>query len=116
MASSGAPRRQSVAELDTNDDIRELVIGMNKSINDKLDSMGNKIEQNSKLIMDLSAQLKDLTIKIREIEKTVQDLKSRTNKQEELSKEKTNKIKNESKGLKKGQDVINDEVIELKRI
>lgn len=48
-----APRRQSVVELDSNVDLKDLIIRMNKSINDKLDSMGNEIEQNFKLIMDM---------------------------------------------------------------
>lgn len=51
-----------------------------------------------------------------EIEKTVQDLKSRISKQEELSKETTKKTQTENKELKKGQDTINDEILELKRI
>ncbi|XP_060125029.1 uncharacterized protein LOC132591260 [Zootoca vivipara] len=122
MIPAALPRRQSAPEMDHNADIRELIINMNKTLNDKLDNMGLKIEQNSKLIeqnskiiTDLSGQIKDLTIKNMETEKSVAEVNTKVMKQEEMMKDITKKIQQENRDLKKYQDTTNVGMSQLKQ-
>ncbi|CAI5795813.1 Hypothetical predicted protein [Podarcis lilfordi] len=87
-------RRQSTAETDPNADIKDLIMGVEKSLNDKLDILAGNIQQNSKLILDFTTQISDLSLKNKELDKSVQELKSKTTKQEEMMKKLQNELKN----------------------
>lgn len=104
-------RRQSTAETDPNADIKDLIMGMEKSLNDKLDILTGNIQQNSKLIIDLTTQISDLSLKNKELDKSVQELKSKSTKQEEMTK----KLQMENKDIKKSQDSTKEEINDLKR-
>ncbi|CAI5799322.1 glutamic acid-rich protein-like isoform X1 [Podarcis lilfordi] len=104
-------RRQSTAETDPNADIKDLIMGMEKSLNDKLDILAGNIQQNSKLIIDLTTQISDLSLKNKELAKSVQELKSKSTKQEEMTK----KLQIENKDIKKSQDSTKEEINDLKR-
>lgn len=104
-------RRQSTAETDPNADIKDLIMGMEKSLNDKLDILTGNIQQNSKLIIDLTTQISDLSLKNKELDKSVQELKSKSTKQEEMTK----KLQMENKDIKKSQDSTKEEINNLKR-
>lgn len=78
VTASSQGRRLSIAETDPNADLKDLIVNMNKNINDKQDSRNNKIEQHLKIIIDLQGQVKDLTIKNKELDKTVEELKIKT--------------------------------------
>ncbi|XP_077778983.1 uncharacterized protein LOC144326308 [Podarcis muralis] len=110
-------RRQSLVESDPNANIKEVLVKMDKTLNDKLDAMDLKIEQmdiniekNAKITKELSYQIKDLAKKYKDMDKTVHDLKTRVNKQEKTIK----KLSSNNMKTKEIQETMKVETQELR--
>lgn len=112
-------RRPSTIEIKPNLDIKELILGMKKEMNEnmkvldvKLDLMGNKIEQNSKIVLDLSVQIEKFSDKSKELDTERQELKMKSNKSDKALK----KNQNECKEMKKSQEEMKEDLVELKNM
>ncbi|XP_077778999.1 uncharacterized protein LOC144326337 [Podarcis muralis] len=77
-----------------------------------MESMGAKIEENSKVIMDLSTQVNQLTVKHQNLDLTVQETKIKVQKQVESMK----KSLQEQREMKRHQEKNKEETDELRKI
>ncbi|CAI5790458.1 Hypothetical predicted protein [Podarcis lilfordi] len=110
--------------MDQSLDMRELILSLKKDIQDlknnvnekakateeKLISVGVKIDENVKIAAELSTQVNNLVQKNSELTKIVLDLKGKTQNLEEAQK----KLQNENRELKRECDNIRKETADLK--
>ncbi|XP_060129614.1 uncharacterized protein LOC118084639 [Zootoca vivipara] len=117
-AATATGKRQSLTgDNDPLGDVKELItemnktliVEMNKTLSDKLDSVESKLENNSKVISELTGQIKELFGKNKEMEKAVKELNIKVNNQEDN----ISKLTSESRDLKRIQERNDKERREL---
>lgn len=118
-------RKVSVIESESNMDLKELIVVMERMgknlgekittldgniriLDGKMENMGTKIEKNSSLIMELSNQVNQLTTKHKDLDTTVQAVKVKTQKQDEIIFKKSNRPKRDEEIPRKNKGEIDE--------